>query len=53
MRSSRSYEAILGGLLHDVGKVFQRECASEKILGEITRRMESTLCPGYQGRYSP
>ena len=52
MESFQKYEAILGALLHDIGKFFQRASPSEGVLSEISRRMENTVCPVSQGRYS-
>ncbi|OGP45801.1 MAG: type III-A CRISPR-associated protein Cas10/Csm1 [Deltaproteobacteria bacterium RBG_13_51_10] len=52
MESFLKYEVILGALLHDIGKFFQRASPSEGILSEISRRMENTVCPVSQGRYS-
>ncbi|OGP89561.1 MAG: type III-A CRISPR-associated protein Cas10/Csm1 [Deltaproteobacteria bacterium RBG_16_47_11] len=52
MVDNRRYEIVLGALLHDIGKFFQRASATESVLSEISRRMESTLCPIIQGRYS-
>src|SRR4030042_5196557 len=52
MRSNSRYETILGALLHDIGKFYQRASFSESVLSEISQRMESTLCPLVNGRYS-
>lgn len=52
MESFIRYEVILGALLHDIGKFFQRASSSEGVLSEISRRMENTICPVSQGRYS-
>ncbi len=52
MGSNHRYEIILGALLHDIGKFYQRACSSESGLSEISRRMESTICPSVNGRYS-
>jgi CRISPR-associated protein Csm1 len=52
MESSLRYEVILGALLHDIGKFFQRAFTSESELSEISRRMDNTICPVTQGRYS-
>jgi CRISPR-associated protein Csm1 len=52
MNPSHRYELILGALLHDIGKFFQRASDSESILSDISRGMESTLCRVYQGRYT-
>jgi len=52
MNPSHRYEIILGALLHDIGKFFQRASSSDSVLSEISRGMENTLCPVIQGRYS-
>ncbi len=52
MESNSRYELILGALLHDIGKFYQRASNSESVLSEISQRMESTLCPLVNGRYS-
>ncbi len=52
MESSRRYEVILGALLHDIGKFFQRAFPSEDILSQVSKNMENTVCPVSQGRYS-
>ena len=52
MESNSRYEIILGALLHDMGKFYQRASYSESVLSEISQRMESTVCPLVNGRYS-
>lgn len=52
MESNHRYEMILGALLHDIGKFYQRASFSEAVLSDISRRMESTICPLVNGRYS-
>ncbi|WP_425421327.1 type III-A CRISPR-associated protein Cas10/Csm1 [Phaeodactylibacter xiamenensis] len=46
----------LSGLLHDIGKFWQRadpdRAASSKILSSETKRNEGLYCPQYNGRYS-
>lgn len=52
MRSNHRYEMILGALLHDIGKFYQRASSSESVLSDISRNMESTICRLVSGRYS-
>jgi hypothetical protein len=52
MGANHRYEVILGALLHDIGKFFQRASSSESALSDISQRMENTLCPLVNGRYS-
>ena len=52
MTSNQRYEVILGALLHDIGKFYQRASPSEEVLSEVSRQMENMLCPVVQGRYS-
>lgn len=40
---------VLGALLHDIGKFMQR---AEVPLSALSRGLESTICPVYEGRYS-
>ncbi|MBK8558284.1 MAG: HD domain-containing protein [Lewinellaceae bacterium] len=46
----------LAGLLHDIGKFWQRAdesgAASSKILSDTTKRNEGLYCPKYNGKYS-
>jgi len=46
------YDAILAGLLHDIGKFFQRAHDDETVLGSSTMNMEHQLCPSKSWGYS-
>ncbi|MEM3055049.1 MAG: type III-A CRISPR-associated protein Cas10/Csm1 [Candidatus Bathyarchaeia archaeon] len=46
------YEILLAGLLHDIGKFMQRAHLSEDSLSEVSKKLESSICPAYKGRYS-
>jgi CRISPR-associated protein Csm1 len=52
MDSMQRYEVILGALLHDIGKFFQRSTPSDSELSSISKGMENMLCPSLQGRYT-
>jgi CRISPR-associated protein Csm1 len=52
MGDARKYEVIMGALLHDIGKFFQRAVDSEEVLSAETRGLESTICPVFKGTYS-
>ncbi|NWF53681.1 MAG: type III-A CRISPR-associated protein Cas10/Csm1, partial [Syntrophaceae bacterium] len=52
MNSTRKYEMIVGGLVHDAGKFFQRATSSDSELSRISKGMENMICPSFQGRYT-
>jgi len=52
MDSMQRYEVILGALLHDIGKFFQRSTSSDSELSSISKGMENMLCPSFQGKYT-
>lgn len=52
MNEVNGYEIVMGCLLHDIGKFFQRASSSEGVLGQETRGLESTICRVYNSRYT-
>lgn len=47
-----NYDAVFSGLLHDIGKFFQRAYDNESILGSSAANMEHQLCPSRTWGYS-
>ncbi len=45
------WEVVLGALLHDIGKLYQRGRMGDKLPDELMRRVEDVL-PSYQGQRS-
>jgi CRISPR-associated protein Csm1 len=53
MQDIKTLEIVLGGMLHDVGKFFQRSEPDEKTLSGNTLGLENSICPVVKGgRYS-